>query len=58
MFDVDSLPDDAVLVYIDSGERVIVKEVHDRHIVAETDNGLEETFFIYDDEYDLYELAD
>jgi len=61
MFDVDNLPEDAALIYIPGGERVIVKEVHDRHLVAETDDDREETFFIffiYEDEYDLYRLED
>jgi len=43
--------------YIDSGEELIVTEVHDSHIVVITTDGNEEYFFINEEEYDSYELV-
>jgi len=43
------------LKYLPGGVIVTVTEVHDRHIVAVTDDDMEEYVDIYEDEYDQYE---
>jgi hypothetical protein len=52
MFEVDD-----ILTYTPGGVNVTVTEVWDRHIMVMSDDDREEVFPVYEDEYELYEVA-